>query len=70
VQGRLSELLLDKSSLMYDLLKPDPVRKLLSEHRRGRQDNHKLLFSLVMVEQWLQGVRSSPQRRKEPALAS
>jgi asparagine synthase (glutamine-hydrolysing) len=55
VQGRLSELLLNESSLMYDLLKPDPVRKLLSDHRSGRQDNHKLLFSLVMVEQWLRG---------------
>ena len=33
VQGQLSELLLDESSLMYDLLKPEPVRKLLSDHR-------------------------------------
>jgi asparagine synthase (glutamine-hydrolysing) len=55
VQGQLSELLLDESSLMYELLKREPVRELLSEHRRGRQDNHKLLFSLVMVEQWLRG---------------
>ena len=70
VQGQLSELLLDESSLMYDLLKREPVRKLLSEHRRGRQDNHKLLFSLVMVEQWLRGVRGSSQRRTESALAS
>ena len=70
VQGQLSELLLDESSLMYELLKREPVRKLLSEHRRGRQDNHKLLFSLVMVEQWLRGVRGSSQHRTEPALAS
>jgi asparagine synthase (glutamine-hydrolysing) len=53
VQGLLSELLLDDNSLMYNLLKREPVRKLLSEHRSGRQDNHKLLFSLVMIEQWL-----------------
>jgi asparagine synthase (glutamine-hydrolysing) len=70
VEGKLSELLLDESSLMYELLKPEPVRKLLSDHRRGRQDNHKLLFSLVMVEQWLRGVRGSSQHRTEPALAS
>jgi hypothetical protein len=25
----------------------------LSDHRSARQDNHKLLFSLVMLEQWL-----------------
>src|SRR5438876_2981061 len=53
VQGRLSEILMDESSFMFDLLKPEPVRKLLSDHRSGRQDNHKLLFSLVMLEQWL-----------------
>jgi asparagine synthase (glutamine-hydrolysing) len=52
-RGQLSELLLDKKSLMFGLLKPEPVRKLLSQHRSGKQDNHKLLFSLVMLEQWL-----------------
>jgi asparagine synthase (glutamine-hydrolysing) len=55
VQGQLPEMLLDESSFMFDLLKPEPVRKLLSDHRSGRQDNHKLLFSLVMLEQWLRG---------------
>jgi len=57
-QGELSELLQDESSLMFDLLKPEPVRKLLNDHRSGRQDNHKLLFSLVMLEQWLRGTWS------------
>jgi asparagine synthase (glutamine-hydrolysing) len=55
VQGQLSELLLNESSLIYDLLKRKSVQNLLSDHRLGRQDNHKLLFSLVMVEQWLRG---------------
>ena len=59
VQGQLPEMLLDDSSLMFDLLKPEPVRKLLSDHKSGRQDNHKLLFSLVMLEQWLRGIRSA-----------
>jgi asparagine synthase (glutamine-hydrolysing) len=39
--------------MMYRLLKPEPVRQLLEDHRNGRQDNHKLLFSLVMLEQCL-----------------
>jgi asparagine synthase (glutamine-hydrolysing) len=52
-QGQLSKLLLDEKSLMFGLLKPEPVRKLLNQHRSGKQDNHKLLFSLVMFEQWL-----------------
>ncbi len=51
--GQLPELLLDERSLMFGLLNPKPVRRLLEGHRSGRQDNHKLLFSLVMLEQWL-----------------
>lgn len=53
LKGELPELLLDKGSLMFELLKPEPVQKLLEAHRSRRQDNHKLLFSLVMLEQWL-----------------
>jgi asparagine synthase (glutamine-hydrolysing) len=58
LEGEIPEMLMDESSLMFDLLKPEPVRKLLSDHRSRRQDNHKLLFSLVMLEQWLRGMRS------------
>jgi asparagine synthase (glutamine-hydrolysing) len=53
LKGELSELLLDESSLMFGSLNSKPVRKLLEGHQSGRQDNHKLLFSLVMLEQWL-----------------
>jgi asparagine synthase (glutamine-hydrolysing) len=59
LQGKLPDLLLDTSSPMFELLKPEPVRKLLEAHRTCRQDNHKLLFSLVMLEQWLRGMRSA-----------
>ena len=55
-------MLRDENSLMFGLLKPEPVRELLDDHVAGRQDNHKLLFSLVMVEQWLRGVRSGEAR--------
>jgi asparagine synthase (glutamine-hydrolysing) len=55
VQGQLSELLLDERSLMFGSLNPKSVRTLLEGHQSGRQDNHKLLFSLVMLEQWLRG---------------
>jgi asparagine synthase (glutamine-hydrolysing) len=57
--GKISELLLDGNSLMYSVLKPAPVKKLLDDHQSHRQDNHKILFSLVMFEQWLRGVCSS-----------
>jgi asparagine synthase (glutamine-hydrolysing) len=59
VQSQLPEMLLDRNSLMFELLKPESVRKLLEAHRSRRQDNHKLLFSLVMLEQWLRGIRSA-----------
>ena len=56
LQGVLPEMLLDHDSRMFTLLEPEPVRALLDDHRSGKQDNHKILFSLVMLEQWLRGV--------------
>jgi asparagine synthase (glutamine-hydrolysing) len=58
MDGALTDMLLDRQSLMYELLEPQQVRALLDEHRSGRQDHHKVLFSLTMVEQWLRQVRS------------
>jgi asparagine synthase (glutamine-hydrolysing) len=55
--GKITDMLNDEKSLMYSVLQPAPVKKLLAEHQSRRQDNHKLLFSLVMFEQWLRGVR-------------
>jgi asparagine synthase (glutamine-hydrolysing) len=68
LNGELQEVLLDKSSLMFSLLKPKSVRKLLSDHRSATQDNHKLLFSLVMLEQWLRREWLVPARQEMPAV--
>jgi len=62
LNGVLREVLVDESSLMFGLLNPKPVRKLLEGHQSGRQDNHKVLFSLVMLEQWLRGSWSCRER--------
>jgi asparagine synthase (glutamine-hydrolysing) len=59
LKGVLPTLLLDDSSLMFKVLEPKAVRQLLNDHQSGRHDNHKLLFSLVMFEQWLRQTRSS-----------
>ena len=59
LDGALPGLLLDSQSLIFTLLEPQAVRRLLEDHRTGRQDNHKLLFSLAMFEQWLRGIRRS-----------
>ena len=56
--SELSGVLLDETSLIFGMLKPESVRKLLTAHRSGRQDNHKLLFSLVMLEHWLRRLRA------------
>ncbi len=53
LSGKLPELLMDSNSLMFDLLRPERVRTLLEDHQSRKQDNHKLLFSLVLFEQWL-----------------
>jgi asparagine synthase (glutamine-hydrolysing) len=29
------------------------VRRLFDEHASGRRDNHKVLFSLIVLEQWM-----------------
>jgi len=60
--GTFRDILSDDNSLMFQLLKPEPVRKLLKSHQAGQQDNHKLLFSLVMLEQWLR--RSQPENQR------
>jgi asparagine synthase (glutamine-hydrolysing) len=62
LDGEISDVLLDESSLMFSLLDPKSVRRLLESHQSGRQDNHKLLFSLVMIEQWLRGSWSRRER--------
>jgi asparagine synthase (glutamine-hydrolysing) len=62
LRGVLPEMLLDENSLMFDSLKPEATRKLLQDHQSGQQDNHKLLFSLVMFEHWLRGIRSDQKQ--------
>ncbi len=53
ITGGLGGALLDGRSLMYGFLEPRVVQRMLDEHRAGRQDNHKILFSLIVFEQWL-----------------
>ena len=53
LNGMHREVLLDESSLDVWFAQSQPRARLLEGHQSGRQDNHKLLFSLVMLEQWL-----------------
>jgi asparagine synthase (glutamine-hydrolysing) len=51
--ARFDDYLRDPESRMFEFLDPITVGNLLAEHRVGRQDNHKMLFSLVVLEEWL-----------------
>jgi asparagine synthase (glutamine-hydrolysing) len=50
---KIESFLLDDSSKMFRYLKSKQVSKLVHEHVSGKKDNHKLLFSLVVFEEWL-----------------
>ena len=51
--SKMADTLLDAGSRMYQFLQPSSVRRLFELHASGRQDNHKILFSLVVFEEWL-----------------
>lgn len=50
---QMEETLLDEGSHIYRYLHPAAVQELFSQHRSGRSDNHKVLFSLIVFEEWL-----------------
>jgi asparagine synthase (glutamine-hydrolysing) len=53
IDNKMAETLLDSGSKIYQYLRPTAVRELFEQHGSGRQDNHKILFSLVLFEEWL-----------------
>ncbi len=53
IDSRMTETLLDRGSRIYQYLRPTAVRELFEQHASGRHDNHKILFSLVVFEEWL-----------------
>jgi asparagine synthase (glutamine-hydrolysing) len=53
--GTMSSIFADDGAAIYRYLRPAAVRKLYAEHAAGRRDNHKILFSLIVFEEWLRG---------------
>lgn len=53
MNSRMSETLLDTNSRIYQYLRPAAIQKLLEDHASRREDNHKILFSLALFEEWL-----------------
>ncbi|HTS12550.1 MAG TPA: asparagine synthase (glutamine-hydrolyzing) [Candidatus Limnocylindrales bacterium] len=50
---KMEDVLLDSESQIYAFLQPSVVKQIYEEHRSGQNDNHKILFSLVVFEEWL-----------------
>lgn len=50
---KMEKILLDPESQIYKYLQPSAVREMFTEHEAGNSDNHKILFSLVVFEEWL-----------------
>lgn len=53
VDSKMSDAILDSDSRIYQYLRVEGVRELFKQHAAGRHDNHKVLFSLVVLEEWL-----------------
>ena len=66
INSNMTEALLDGSSKIYQYLRLDAVRRLFAQHASRQSDNHKILFSLVVLEQWLR-VNASPITQLQPA---
>jgi asparagine synthase (glutamine-hydrolysing) len=57
--SKMEELLMDRGSQLYRYLRPSVVQQIFRQHQSGQKDYHKILFSLVVFEEWLK-VQVSP----------
>jgi asparagine synthase (glutamine-hydrolysing) len=53
--GKMEDTLLNTESRIYGYLRPQAIQQLVMHHRAGWHDHHKILFSLVVLEEWLRG---------------
>jgi asparagine synthase (glutamine-hydrolysing) len=53
IDSKMADTLLDNGSRIYQYLRPQAVRELFEQHAAGRNDHHKVLFSLAVFEEWL-----------------
>ena len=69
MSGKMEEILMDTSSYIYRYLQPSAVQRLFKQHQAGQNDYHKILFSLVVCEEWLRVQRSPmPQMDERPSI--
>ncbi len=65
---RMQAALVEASSPLFEHLSREAVGELLRQHRLGQRDNHKILFSLVVFEQWLRVFQGEkrPEAARQP----
>jgi asparagine synthase (glutamine-hydrolysing) len=59
MDSKMLDTFLDDSSRIYQYLRSEAVRELFEQHAAGRTDNHKVLFSLAVFEEWLRTYEES-----------
>jgi asparagine synthase (glutamine-hydrolysing) len=59
MKSKMEEILMDRQSQMYRYLRPSAVQRIFKQHQSGENDYHKILFSLVVFEEWLRVQLSS-----------
>jgi asparagine synthase (glutamine-hydrolysing) len=59
MSAQMTDILLDPQSQMYQYLHPSAVQRIFRQHQSGQNDYHKILFSLMIFEQWLR-IQLSP----------
>jgi len=62
MKGKMEDIFMDSKSMLYQYLRPSVVQRIFREHQSGQNDYHKMLFSLVVFEEWLR-VQSSADLR-------
>ena len=53
MSSRMEDILMDGDSQLYQYLRPSVVQRIFKQHQSGQGDYHKILFSLVVFEEWL-----------------
>jgi len=53
VANEMETSLLKNGSMIYGYLRAEEVKRLIEEHRKGTRNNFKILFSIVVLEEWL-----------------
>ena len=53
IRSKMRDIFLDESSRIYQYLRRSEVIKLFEQHQSGQNNHYKILFSIVVFEEWL-----------------